>query len=64
MAIFTNYKIKQNDTLPLIAQRFLGDSSRWIDIVSLNNLRYPYITEDVYESIGITKAYGNLTAPL
>ena len=64
MAIFTNYKIKQNDTLPLIAQRFLGDSSRWIDIVSLNNLRYPYITEDVYESIGIAKAYGNLTAPL
>ncbi len=35
--------IRQNDTLEKIAQRELGDATRWVDLVVLNDLKPPYI---------------------
>ncbi len=39
------YIIMRGDTLERIAQRELGDALRWIDIVVLNNLKPPYISD-------------------
>jgi hypothetical protein len=33
-------------TLERIAQRYLGDANRWLEIAALNGLRAPYIDED------------------
>lgn len=35
-----------NDTVQALAFRELGDASRWAEIVALNNLLPPYITDD------------------
>lgn len=37
--------IERGDTLERLAQRHYGDALRWIDIVVLNNLKSPYISE-------------------
>lgn len=37
--------IQRGDTLERIAQRSYGDALRWLDIVVLNNLKSPYISE-------------------
>ena len=34
------------DTLPVIAARELGDAGRWAEIIALNSMIYPYITDD------------------
>lgn len=39
------YTVKYGDTIRMIAQRELGDAELWTDIVTLNNLQYPYITD-------------------
>lgn len=36
----------RGDSLQLIAARELGDAARWIDLVNLNNLLPPFITDD------------------
>lgn len=38
------YTVREGDTLHSIAQREIGDTSRWVDIAALNRLRAPYIT--------------------
>lgn len=37
--------VQTNDTLERIAVRYLGNASRWIEIMALNNLKSPYIDE-------------------
>jgi phage baseplate assembly protein W len=39
-------EIQYGDTLQAIAVRELGDASRWHDLISLNSLVPPYITDD------------------
>ena len=39
-------EIQYGDTLQAIAARELGDASRWYDMISLNSLVPPYITDD------------------
>ncbi len=36
-------------TIEAIAQRYLSDPQRWLEIVTLNNLRDPYIDEDGFQ---------------
>jgi len=64
MAIFTNYKIKQGDTLQRIAQQMLGDVTLWNDIANLNQLRFPYISDDIYETLGLPKSTFQLSQSL
>ena len=37
----------QGDDLPAIAYRELGDANRWVELVWINRLSYPYITDDI-----------------
>ena len=55
IALFASTAVKQttfgkSDTLERLAQRELGDSSRWGEIVEVNNLRPPYTTEDLTDT--------------
>lgn len=40
------YRIKDGDTIQNVAQRIAGDTSTWMDIAFINNLRYPFISND------------------
>ncbi|MDD3906475.1 MAG: baseplate J/gp47 family protein [Candidatus Omnitrophica bacterium] len=40
------YNVKAGDTLQVIAQKYYGDALRWYEIAMLNNLDYPFITEE------------------
>lgn len=37
---------RRGDTLQAIAARELGDAARWPDLITLNNLAAPYLTDD------------------
>lgn len=39
------YTVKYGDTVRMIAQRELGNAELWMDIVSINKLSYPYISD-------------------
>lgn len=45
-------------TIEEIAQRYLGDAQRWIEIATLNNLRDPYIDEDGFKVFLTSNASG------
>src|SRR4051812_5453265 len=60
MANTTHYRIRDYDTLESIAGRFLGDPDRWIDIVTANNLRYPFISDDPKYQYGVVLESGQL----
>jgi len=52
------------DTLQKIAQRELGDASKWIDIANINQLKPPYLTGDPIVSNANVLLYGDsLTIP-
>jgi phage baseplate assembly protein W len=52
------------DDLETIANRELGDASRWVDIVGINGLTYPYITSDpAQESATVFLAGGTIKVP-
>jgi hypothetical protein len=40
-----DYTISDGDTIHMIAQRMLGDASKAIDIILLNDLQYPFIRQ-------------------
>lgn len=48
--------INYNDTLEKISVRYLGDATRWHEIVALNKLKPPYISDIAGDGI---KAYGD-----
>lgn len=43
---YLKHTIVMGDNPQNISQDMLGDANRWIEIVMLNNLEYPFITED------------------
>ena len=45
-------------TIEQIAARYLGDAQRWLEIVTLNNLRSPYIDEDGFKRTLLSNATG------
>ncbi len=45
-------------TIEGIAARYLGDPQRWLEIVTLNNLRDPYIDEDGFQYSLLSNATG------
>ena len=45
-------------TVEGIAQRYLGDAQRWLEIVTLNNLRDPYIDENGFQYPLLSNATG------
>lgn len=45
-------------TIEQISARYLGDPNRWIEIVTLNNLRDPYIDEDGFTRDLLSNASG------
>jgi len=54
--------VKLGDDVRSIAERLLGDSGRWTELVLLNDLKYPYFaSQDVIDSEGLTNviAYGS-----
>lgn len=36
------------DSVQTLAQRLVGDPARWVELVLLNNLRYPYIADEAW----------------
>lgn len=64
MAIYKNYVLKQGDTVEGLAQKYLGGISRASDIIALNRLRYPYISDDSYQKLGPPVASGSLNIPI
>lgn len=51
MAKFREHIISHGDTLQSISQRYLGDMSRWVELVNFNNLKYPYIVDTLEEKM-------------
>lgn len=45
-------------TIEGIALRYLGDAQRWVEIVTLNNLRDPYIDENGFQRTLLSNATG------
>lgn len=68
--LFANQAVKQvklqkGITLERLAQQELGDSTRWGEIVEVNNLKAPYISDDPQESRdGVLKAGSNILIPI
>lgn len=68
--LFANQAVKQIKlekglTLERLAQQELGDSTRWGEIVEVNNLKAPYVSEDPNESRdGVLKPGSNILIPV
>lgn len=64
MATYKSYVLVQGDTVEQLAQKFLGDVSRAAEIISLNRLRSPFISDDPYDQLGPVVASAPLASPL
>jgi hypothetical protein len=64
MATYKNYIVKYGDTIESIAQKYLGDSKRSSEIISLNRLRYPYIANSTLDILGPAKGSSVLSSNL
>lgn len=56
----------RGDTLPMIAARELADANRWPELVWINNLAWPYITDDtrlVTDSVILSGSFIKVPAP-
>lgn len=68
--LFANQAVKQMKlpygiTLERLAQQELGDSTRWGEIVEVNNLKAPYISNDPQESRdGVLRPGQNILIPI
>jgi len=61
------YKVQWGDTLRGIAQRFLHDQTRWMELATLNSLDYPYIVfqaSDIPAGQTVLKAGDIMSLPL
>lgn len=47
---FRLVEIRHGDDLPAIASREMGDANRWVELVWINKLSYPYITDSIDSS--------------
>lgn len=43
MAEFIKHGVIEGDTIQAIAQRYLGDVNKWVELVMINELEHPYI---------------------
>lgn len=64
MPVYKNYKIKQGDTLERIALNNLGDPKEWTQLVKLNRLRAPFISDNPKDQLGAQEARLPLLHPL
>lgn len=51
MACYKTYVLHEGDTLQMLAQIELGSVDRWRELVSINNLVYPYIVKTNAEKV-------------
>jgi phage baseplate assembly protein W len=55
---------QHGDTLPKIAARELGDAGRWAELIVLNGMSYPYLTDDSAKvAPGVLLTGGLITVP-
>ena len=64
---FPNFRLvntNRGDSLQAIASREMGDSNRWVELVWLNDLSHPYITDDaLLERTGVILSGGQIKVP-
>lgn len=63
MSSFGTYVVQQGDSIEGIAQRLLRDRSRWRDLVALNRLRYPFLSDDPADQLGRPLLTTSLSVP-
>jgi len=54
---YLTHSLRSLDTLPLLAEKYLGASSRWSEIVSINKLRAPFISDDPYDQLNSERGH-------
>lgn len=60
MPKYRYYAVSQGETLQQIARVALGNAEDWVVLATLNNLRYPYISEDPRDLLGHPQSEGRL----
>ncbi|QKE56354.1 baseplate assembly protein [Bacillus phage YungSlug] len=62
MAEYIRHAVVQEDTLQALAQRYLNDTSRWVELSVLNGLDYPFIVNKLRdkETPEYVKAIGEI----
>ena len=64
MSFYKNYIVKQNDTIELIADKYLGGSQNAGQIIEINKLRFPYISSNPKDKLSLSKTESSLTSAL